>query len=440
MNNHEEQVKLISEQIKQYNRAGEKVSLEKAQVSHTVPTPAFDARQKNKKINIRGLSRIIEIDEKNKTCTAQAGVAFSDLVKETLKVGLIPLLVPELKTITIGGAVSGCSVESMSYRYGGFHDTCLEIEAVTPAGEIILCSPELNPGIFHMLHGSFGTIATITKIKFKLMEAKPFVRVDYHSFDNISKFTGEIEKHYRAGDVDFMDGIIHNKNKFVLCIGSFSENAPFTSDYTGINIYYKSTGYKKFDYLTTYDYLFRYDTECHWLTRNFGLENAFVRMMAKDKILGSTNIINLWKNYPMLHYLRPKADVIVDLFIPVQNFERFFFQFDKKFNYYPIWIVPYRIPKLYPWVNPDFVKGINGNLWIDFAVYGMKQSIFENSYKILEYLVYDNQGLKTLISHNYYSQENFWKIYNKARYYQVKNQTDPNNILGDIYHKTHKAK
>ena len=42
-----------------------------------------------------------------------------DKVAATLPHGLAPYVVPELETITIGGAVSGCSLESMSFEVGG---------------------------------------------------------------------------------------------------------------------------------------------------------------------------------------------------------------------------------------------------------------------------------------------------------------------------------
>lgn len=97
-----------------------------------------------------------------------------------MKYGLVPIIVPELKTITIGGAVSGCSIESMSYKYGGFHDSCLEYEVVTATGEVLVCARDNeNSLIFQMMHGTFGTLGIITKIKFKLIPAKPFVKVNY---------------------------------------------------------------------------------------------------------------------------------------------------------------------------------------------------------------------------------------------------------------------
>ncbi len=89
-----------------------------------------------------------------------------------MKHNLVPIVVPELKTITIGGAVAGCSLESMSFKRGGFHDNCLEYEIITAEGNILTCTPENeNNLIFQMVHGTFGTLGIISKLKFQLIPA-----------------------------------------------------------------------------------------------------------------------------------------------------------------------------------------------------------------------------------------------------------------------------
>src|SRR5207248_2743691 len=111
----------------------------------------------------------------------------------TLRHGLVPLVVPELRTITVGGAVSGCSIESMSFKYGGFHDTCLEYEVITSTGQLLTCTPDnANQLVFQMMHGSFGTLGVLAKLTFRLVPARPFVHVVY--------------QHY-ATDVDFFAAI-----------------------------------------------------------------------------------------------------------------------------------------------------------------------------------------------------------------------------------------
>jgi hypothetical protein len=120
---------------------GRPLSFRKRAVGHTVPK-RHDKRRTDDKIDLTPLDEIIAIDPEAMTCTAEPGVTFVDLVRATLRYQLVPTVVPELQTITIGGAVSGCSVESMSFQHGGFHDSCLEYEIVTAAGEVLHCTPD----------------------------------------------------------------------------------------------------------------------------------------------------------------------------------------------------------------------------------------------------------------------------------------------------------
>src|SRR4051794_1262866 len=83
------------------------LSLRKRSVAHQVPK-ARDLRHRDDKIDVGELTEILEIDPVRRICVAESGVTFAELVKATLKHGLLPIVVPELATITIGGAVSGC--------------------------------------------------------------------------------------------------------------------------------------------------------------------------------------------------------------------------------------------------------------------------------------------------------------------------------------------
>src|SRR6185436_19303133 len=128
---------------------------------------------------VSDLDEILEIDAEQLTCTAESGVTFTDLVQATLRFGLVPIIVPELKTITIGGAVAGCSLESMSFKHGVFHDTCLEYEVVTARGDVLVARPDNeNSLLFQMLQGTFGTLGILTRLSFRLVPSKPFVKVE----------------------------------------------------------------------------------------------------------------------------------------------------------------------------------------------------------------------------------------------------------------------
>jgi hypothetical protein len=208
---------------------------------------------------------------------------------------------------------------------------------------------------------------------------------------------------------------------------------------------------KKRDFLSTIDYFFRYDADCHWSIRNVAggiFENKVVRWLTGPFILGSTNILNISERLPFLTKKGGKPDVIVDVFIPVTHAEEFFNWYLELFDYFPVWIVPYRMQKdkldgykFYPWLNQDMFAPVEDELFIDFAIYGFEQKRKGfNFYKALEEKVQELKGMKTLITHNFYEEEVFWKIYNKELYDKVKEQTDPKNLFRDLYEKTNYKK
>ena len=435
---HREKTDAIARAVRKHAetaRQGEYFSLRKAQVSHTVPKPD-DPKNRDRKIDISSLTEILEVDPEKRLCTAEAGVPFERLVRETLAFGLIPRTVSELKSITIGGAVAGCSVESMSYKYGGFHDSCTAYEIVTGNGGILDCSREKNDDVFEMIHGSFGTLGILTLLTFELIPAQAYVRTEYLSYPSFGALMKAVREHYEKRDLDFMDAIVHSPEENVLCTGTFTKKAPYKNSYV-ISPFYRSTQRRTGDFMTTEDYLFRYDADCHWIVRNYGLENPVLRRLLAPVALGSSNILSLAKRFPFLGGTADPPDVVSDVFIPFARTEEFFSWYRKLFDYYPLWIVPYRIERMYPWVNPGLVSRMeNDELFIDCAIYGFRQHGGINYYKALEEKVYELGGIKTLITHNYYSEKEFWDSYNRSAYESVKRKTDPKNIFRELYHKT----
>ena len=432
---HEEKVLQIASQLKE-RRGNIAVKLEKGIVSHFVPNP-YDKRDKLPKVNISSLCEVIEIDKENRTCICEPGVTFSDLVRETLKSGLIPYTVPELKGITVGGAVSGCSIESMSYKFGGFHDSALEYELITGRGDIITVSELNGKLLFDMVHGSYGTLGIISKAKFKLFPAKPYVQMTYKSFSEFKEFWDFLQTQMEKTDYEFIDAIIHGPEKMVVCLGKFKDSAPYVSRYDWLGIYYKSTAVKEQDYLSTYDYLFRYDTECHWLTKTVPLmETKPARLIAGKFVLGSTNLIKWSKRLKSVMKIKRRPEVVVDVFIPHTQFEEFFEWYKSDYQFYPLWIVPYRSPEVYPWIGSEYGKKMGSNIFIDCAVYGKVNNDPDIDYsELLEKKTVELGGIKTLISRNHFDEETFWKVYNRENYEKAKEQLDPDRLFGDLYEK-----
>ena len=96
------------------------------------PPPTLDAS---------GLSGVISVDPVARTADVAGMTTYEDLVDATLPHGLMPLVVPQLKTITLGGAVAGLGIESTSFRHGLPHESVREMEILTGAGEVVTATP-----------------------------------------------------------------------------------------------------------------------------------------------------------------------------------------------------------------------------------------------------------------------------------------------------------
>jgi FAD/FMN-containing dehydrogenase len=426
---HEEKIQIISKQLK--NRRSKKpLTMKKMAVSHMVPKPN-SKKYGDDKLDVSDLNEIILIDKDKKICVAEPGVTFTDLVKETLKHDLVPYTVPELKTITIGGAVAGCSIESMSYKYGGFHDSCLEYEVITARGELLVCTPENeNKLIFQMMHGTFGTLGIITRLKFRLIEAKPYVHVIYKKFNNLDDYLKATWKIFQEKNYDFMDGIIHSPTELVLSLGTFVDDAPYAHAYDWMRIYYQSTKTRPDDYLKTHDYFFRYDKGVTNVT-----PRSFLLRLLFGRLINSSNTLNLVNRF---HKLIPagKIPVTVDTFIPYSKMAEFINWYIKEINFFPLWYVPYKRIRNYEWINEEYIGNIKDKLFLDIAIYGLKKKTDKDYYEIIEKKLTELNALKTLISTNHYTEAEFWKIWNKNNFDEVKKKTDPDNIFRTLYEKT----
>lgn len=430
---HARKVARIAAQLRAHD-PGRPVSLRKQAPPHQVPKK-HDLRRLDAKIDVSDLTEILEIDPVRRIAVAESGVMFVDLVEATLAHGLVPIVVPELKTITIGGAVSGCSIESMSFVHGGFHDTCTEYEVITARGDVLTCAPDNAHGlVFHMMHGAFGTLGILSKLTFKLVPAKRFVHVVYEKYETAADYRAAIWRHYQARDADFIDGMIHSPREYVLSLGHFVDRAPYRNRYDWWKLYYRSTSTRADDYLETADYFFRYDR---------GVTNVRPKSLAGRLLLGkfldSGTMLRLAERFHWMLDDHERPTITLDVFVPFSKVEEFLAWYEQTFRFYPLWVVPYRRVHDYPWLHDSFYEKLGDELFVDLAIYGMKQPGDANYHKLMEDKLRELGGIKTLISHNYYSLEEFWETFNKRNYDAVKAVTDPDNVFRDLYTKTCKA-
>jgi len=425
---HDEKVSRISKQLKQRKNT-DPLILKKKAVSHVVPK-TNNENHSNEKLDVSDLDEIIHIDAEKCICIAEPGATFAKVVDATIKYGLVPIEVPEFRTITIGGAVAGGSIESMSYKYGGFHDSCLEYEVVTGKGDVLNCTPDNeNQLLFQMMHWSFGTLGILTLLKFRLIPAKPFVKVTYEKYKNIEEYKNAIWAHYTKRDVDFMDGIIHSPVEYVLSTANFVDEAPYTHSYDWTRIYFLSTTTRKEDYLKITDYFFRYN-------RNFteATPKSLIGRLLFGRFITANSMLKVANTFSRI-IPSSMIPITLDTFIPFSKFEEFMKWYSKEVNHFPLWCVPYKVVHKYEWLSDEFLNNVSDELFIDLAIYSMKRDDPEHYYRIIEQKLMEIGGIKTLISTNLYSEDEFWKIWNKENYTSIKCKTDPENVFGGLYEK-----
>ena len=95
------------------------------------------AKTKSKGLDTSGLTGVIAVDPDARTADVAGMCTYEDLVAATLPYGLSPLVVPQLKTITLGGAVTGLGIESASFRNGLPHESVLEMDILTGTGDVV---------------------------------------------------------------------------------------------------------------------------------------------------------------------------------------------------------------------------------------------------------------------------------------------------------------
>src|SRR6056297_3296816 len=125
----------------------------------------------------KGTSNLFRAREDAGRAEVEGMTTYADLVDAALPHGLAPAIVPELKSITVGGAVSGVGIESGGFRYGLVHDTVEELDVLVADGRVLTCSPEQYPELFHGFPNSYGSLGYATRVRIGLIPVKPFVRL-----------------------------------------------------------------------------------------------------------------------------------------------------------------------------------------------------------------------------------------------------------------------
>ncbi len=408
-------------------------------------------------LDVSGLDGVLEVDPVGRTADVQGMCTYEDLVEATLPHGLIPLVVPQLRTITLGGAVTGLGIESTSFRSGLPHESVLEMDIFTGAGEVVTArrpSPEgddEHAELFMTFPNSYGSLGYATRLRIELEPVRSHVALRHVRFADTVALQEAIATVSDTGAwegqrVDAMDGVAFEPGKYYLTLAQWVDaRVGEGSDYAGQQIYWRSVEQRSSDLLTTHDYLWRWDTDWFWCSRAFGAQHPLVRRVWPRRLRRSDTyhrLVALDRRFAIMDRLdrragRPQRErVVQDIEIPVERLGEFLDWFDDAVGMRPVWLCPLRLRDHTTWPSYPLRPGrtyVNVGFW--GAVPVGEDAANSPLNRAIEDKVAELDGHKSLYSESFYDPATFDRLYDGANLAAVKKRYDPDDRLTDLYDK-----
>ncbi len=393
-------------------------------------------------LDVTSLDHVIGIDAEAGVAEVEGMITYAGLVDATLPHGLAPAIVPQLKSITVGGAMTGLGIESMAFRHGLVHHTVSEMDVLVADGRVLTCSPDERSELFFGFPNSFGSLGYTTRLRVGLVPVKQYVRLEHTRFSDPQELFAKIGEECAQPSCDYLDAVYFAPGDFVLMRASLVDSLPSdteASDYTWMQQYWKSLRQKREDYLSIHDYLWRWDTDWFWCSKNVGMNFKPFRFLLGRKRLSSITyqkIMRASHHWPLslLQYVRPRTEsVIQDVDIPIDRAAAFLEDFEAGIGIRPVWICPFIVPD----GRFSLFELRTDTPYINFGFWDMIPSNQPDGHynALVEELVAKHGGKKSLYSRSTYDETTFWQEYDRETYEALKRECDPDGRFPGLYEK-----
>jgi Delta24-sterol reductase len=440
-NRHKEDVEAVSTVIKDFYSRKVPFRIYHGSTNSTRGT-SFD---QDTMIDISDLKNVVKLDIPTKTVLVEPNVPMDDLVQHCLRHGLIPPVVMEFPGITVGGGFAGTAGESSSFKHGFFDATVNAIEMVLANGQIVNANKDKNPDLFYGAAGTCGTLGVTTMLELQLINAKKYVEVTYTPVNSVASAISTIEKAITNPINEYVDGILFSPTRGVIMtghltniIGAFDDDVKIVKFTAASDPWFylhaesvitASPTSPTVIAIPVTDYLFRYDRGAFWTGRyafSYFLTpfNKFTRMLL-DPFLHARPM------YRALHASgHAEKYVIQDMALPSSKAKEFLSFVDQTLKIYPLWLCPLKKGNrisMHP--NPTHAVATTSKpaaaktteTLLNVGIWGPgpksddpKDFIAVN--RALEMKLRGLGGLKWLYAHTFYTEEEFWSLYDKKWY------------------------
>jgi hypothetical protein len=428
-----------------WTHGGGQLRLAKATISNLFRYEPRAAAQK--RISLGHFNEIIALDADAGTLEVEGLATFETIVTHCLLQGFLPLVAPELKHITIGGATVGIGIESTCFRYGFVHDSLIEADVLLPSGRIITCSADNEyADLFHALPNSYGTLGYILRAKIRLHRAREFVQILIDEYSSTTDYLSALEQASNDGENDFVEGLFFEDRRFYLMRGRMRNDVPKVDDIVRRDIFYRLVETRSNIYLSTKDYIFRYDPEWFWNipeTRFYKLFRRFAPLSMRNSGYYTRHLARERKLRAALGMPKknPTEPLIQDWEVPWRHAAELidFCLENVDLGGQPWAAVPIVTPR-----QPTIYPITAGELYFNLGCYCQVQKpVGREPYyytKIMDEKCFELDGIKMLYSSTFLNEDEFNARFNGSAYASIKQKYDADGQAPTLFAKVSMAR
>jgi cytokinin dehydrogenase len=145
-------------------------------------------------IGTRELNKIGSFDTQTHSVWVGGGTVWGDLVQRLDPEGLVPRVLTNNLSVTVGGTLSVAGLGVSSFRYGAQGDNVDALEVVTPTGELVNCSPENEADLFNLVRSGLGQFGIITRAQIRTRAQLPLNRTYMLLYDSLEAILADSRK------------------------------------------------------------------------------------------------------------------------------------------------------------------------------------------------------------------------------------------------------
>lgn len=172
--------------------------------------------------------KVLSFDSKEGVLVCESGVALSEIIEAFLPRGWFLYVTPGTKLISVGGAIASDVHGKNHHKVGCFSECVVSFNLMLPDGDIVRCSKEQNPELFHATCGGMGLTGIILEATIRLQPVRSaYIREKVIRCRNLTEAICQFEDNFDTSySVAWIDCLAkgESQGRSVLMLGEHADS------------------------------------------------------------------------------------------------------------------------------------------------------------------------------------------------------------------------